>query len=325
LVKHGKQYQKGKRPKRPKGDDEVSIDWETEDGGFETTMNVSQLRLSELEAQVSQLERENMNLLRELTHMKPDLDKKTEMLEIYDKRLKKFKNEFENYKLRSMKERRSNLKYASEKLILNLLEVLDNMDRAIENSKPDDKAEGVIDAVKQMRKQMDKILEKEGLKPIESNEKPFDPKYHEAMFQVKDDSYPDGTVIDEILKGYLLKEKILRASRVKVSQSDVNPAVKIEEPEEPEDEKEEEEPEEPKKEEPDKKAVKDEKVKERKEKKEKKEKRKKKEMKGKVKTDKKESKKKEKSEKKAVQKTKKPAQKEEEPSHPKKKKKKKVK
>jgi molecular chaperone GrpE len=230
----GKLVRVGKVPSKSKGGkdpDAVSIDWETDDGEFESTMNESQLRASEYEAEISHLQRENANLLSEIAHMKPDLDKKTEMLDVYNNKLKEFQNDFERHKLRSLKESRQKMKFASEKLILNLLEVLDNMDRAIDKSKPDDKAESIIKAIAQIRKQMLTILEKDGLKPIDAFEKPFNPRYHEAIIQDKTDDYPDNTVLEEMLKGYSYKDRVIRPTRAKVSQSDVNPAIKIEEPE----------------------------------------------------------------------------------------------
>jgi molecular chaperone GrpE len=192
-------------------------------------MDEKQIRASELEATINQLKRDNMNLLNEISHMQPDLDKKTEVLEIYEKRLKKFKEDFEGYKLRNLREKSTTMKYASEKLLLNLLEVLDNMERALKNTKADDNVNVVIDAVKQMKKQMLKILEKEGVKIIEAKQKGFNPKYHEAIVQVDDDSLPDGTVIEEILTGYIYKDKILRPTRVKVSKSDKMPPAKAQE------------------------------------------------------------------------------------------------
>lgn len=235
VVKRGLIPKKGKKKKESNG---VSIDWETEEGNFETVFDEKQLRFNELEAQISDLKRENMNLINEIRHMKPDLDKKTNLLEVYDNRISKFKEDFEKYKLRNMREKRSSMKYASEKLLLNLIEVMDNMDRAVRSTKPEDTADSVVKALKQIKKQMSEALLKEGVKPMDAVNKPFNPKFHEAMLQEKDDSVPDGTILEEIFKGYKYKDKTLRIAKVKVSQSDVNPAVKMEESEDEEDAKE---------------------------------------------------------------------------------------
>jgi molecular chaperone GrpE len=236
LVKHGKF---GARS--GVDSDVVAIDWDTDDGSFETTMNKKQLAMSELEETINDLKRENRNLIGELAHIKPDLDKKTELIEKYNRRYETLKNDFERFKLRNLKEKRASLKYASEKLILNMLEVLDNMDRAVKETKNDDSPESIIGAIKQMRKQMIAVLEKEKVIPIDSIGKPFNPKYHDAMLQEPDDTKPDNTILDEFTKGYLYKDKILRPTKVKVSKTDKIPALKLEDEEMPEAEEEEEE------------------------------------------------------------------------------------
>jgi molecular chaperone GrpE len=233
MIRHGKKYE---LEKARRSSDAVSIDWDTDEGTIKTTADQKKLRILALESELNDLKRENMNLLNEIAHMKPDLDKKTEIIAKYDTRMEKFKEDFERYKMRALKEKSKSLKYSSEKLALHLLEVLDNMDRAIKETNQDANAEVVISAVKQMNKQMNSILEKEGIKPIESLKKPFNPKYHEAIAKEQDDTIPDSTVLEEFQKGYMYKDKILRVARVMVSHTDKIPALKIEEEEPPKEE-----------------------------------------------------------------------------------------
>lgn len=133
-------------------------------------------------------------------------------------RLLRVSAEFENFKKRSFKEAEEFRKYANELLLLELLTVVDNMERAIQSTSTENNAAGcVIEGVEMTLKALLKIFDKFSVKSIESVGKPFDPNFHQAMLQEASDLYPENTIIREFQKGYLLHDRLLRPSMVVVS------------------------------------------------------------------------------------------------------------
>lgn len=121
--------------------------------------------------------------------------------------------DFNNYKKRTEKEKSDVQKYACSSLMENLLEVLDNFDRAIENSQVE---EEVLEGFELINKQLIDILKAEGLEEIESDGKEFDPNFHNAVLMEESDQ-ESGRVIETLQKGYKHGDRILRPSMVKVS------------------------------------------------------------------------------------------------------------
>lgn len=142
---------------------------------------------------------------------KKDLEKEIEELREHSLRQRA---DFENYRKQLDREREEFMKYTNEKLITQLLEVIDNFERALPTLKKNDpeSAEGI----EMVYKQLMQILEKYGLKKIEALGKKFDPYYHEAFLYEESDE-PEGTILEELQKGYMLDLKIIRHSKVKVS------------------------------------------------------------------------------------------------------------
>ena len=120
--------------------------------------------------------------------------------------------EFENYRKQLDREKEHFAKLANEKLITQLLDVLDNLDRAMSTIRDKETAEGV----NMIYKQFHKILEENGLKRIEALGKRFDPYYHEALMQENSEK-EDGTIVEEFQPGYILKDKVIRPAKVRVA------------------------------------------------------------------------------------------------------------
>ncbi|MGA2667571.1 MAG: nucleotide exchange factor GrpE [Ignavibacteria bacterium] len=136
--------------------------------------------------------------------------------ELKDKFLRKAA-EFENYKRRMDSELSSFYKYANENLIIELLPVLDDFDRVLNSWDKEHDAENFKKGVDLIYDKFKKVLSKQGLKEMDSKGKKFDVNLHDALLQTpSDDAEPD-TVIDEIEKGYLLKDKVIRHAKVIVS------------------------------------------------------------------------------------------------------------
>ena len=140
-----------------------------------------------------------------------------EAKETYDRFLR-VSAEFENYKKRSAREMSEFKKFANESLIKELLLVVDNMERAISSSKDEGNSNnGLIEGIDMTLKELLKIFEEFGVKQVESLGKPFDPNFHQAVMQEKTDEHPNNTVINELQKGYIINERLLRPAMVAVS------------------------------------------------------------------------------------------------------------
>ncbi|MDR3269894.1 MAG: nucleotide exchange factor GrpE [Peptococcaceae bacterium] len=125
--------------------------------------------------------------------------------------------EFDNYRKRTQREREELLRYASERLVKTLLSVLDNFERALTSAQTHSDFQGFAQGVEMIFRQFSDVLAKEGLQVIETQGQTFDPSLHEAIFREESGTYPENTILEEVQKGYLLKDKVIRHSMVKVS------------------------------------------------------------------------------------------------------------
>ena len=133
-------------------------------------------------------------------------------------RLLRVSADFENFKKRSFRETDDFRKYANELLLLELLTVVDNLERAIQSTSSENNEAGcVIEGVEMTLKALLKIFERFSVKLIEAVGKPFDPNFHQAVMQEASDLYPENTIISEFQKGYMLHDRLLRPSMVVVS------------------------------------------------------------------------------------------------------------
>lgn len=136
-----------------------------------------------------------------------------ELEETKDKYLRLYA-EFENYRKKVQKDKEELIKYSNETLIYELLPVIDSLEMALKHS---DEKESLVKGVENTLREMLRTLQKFGLSPIEAIGKPFDPNYHHAMSQVERDDIDNNTVVEELRKGYLYNEKVIRPSLVTVS------------------------------------------------------------------------------------------------------------
>jgi molecular chaperone GrpE len=106
--------------------------------------------------------------------------------------------------------------HCTEGLIIKLLEVVDELELALKNSQPAD-AKLLVEGVQMTLKKLRKVLEQEGVTPIESEGKVFDPSRHNAVAAVERDDVDECVVVEEVRKGYMMKDRVIRPSIVKVS------------------------------------------------------------------------------------------------------------
>ncbi len=142
-----------------------------------------------------------------------------EAKENYD-RLLRVSAEFENFKKRAAKEQSEFKKYANESLLKDLLQVVDNLERAIASASNGSKdVSTFIEGVELTLKEILKILKKYHVNPIESIGNSFDPCFQQAVMQTESSDHPANTITEELQKGYLIHDRLLRPAMVVVSKS----------------------------------------------------------------------------------------------------------
>lgn len=154
----------------------------------------AQKKINELQARVQELE----------TQVK---DKEQKHLYLYA--------EFENYKKRAIKERSDLVKYGWENQARELLQVVDNLERALQHT-PEGTSKSLVDGLNMVLTQFRSTLQKGGVQALETQNQPFNPELHEAVGHMPSDK-PEGTIAHEESKGYTLHGRLLRPSRVLVS------------------------------------------------------------------------------------------------------------
>lgn len=140
-----------------------------------------------------------------------------EAAEAKDKMLR-HQAELENYRKRLVREKEEAVKFANTHLMEELLQFLDNLERAEAAARQGGDAEALADGVNMTMSQLLSTLEKSwGLKQIESVGKEFDPELHEACMAVADESVEHETVVEEFQKGYMLHDRVIRPAKVKIA------------------------------------------------------------------------------------------------------------
>ncbi len=162
-----------------------------------------------------------------------------EKIEYLEKEIQEYKEkllrkaaEFENYKRRTENDQLNLIKYAAETFIIKLLPTVDDLERSLKHIENAKDISAIKDGIKLVYDKLLKVLDDQGVKKIDSVGKPFDVHFHEALLQRKEENVPPHTVLDEVEKGYMYKDRVIRHTKVIVSDdssgasdSDNNPAV----------------------------------------------------------------------------------------------------
>ena len=130
--------------------------------------------------------------------------------------LQRTRAEFNNYQKRAKAQADVDRQYAVSALAGDLLDVLDNCERGAEAAKKSGAA-SIVEGFEMVHRQLLAALAKQGVEPIAALGKPFDPNMHEALAQQPSAQHPEGTVVAELGKGYKIKDRVLRPSRVAVA------------------------------------------------------------------------------------------------------------
>lgn len=146
-----------------------------------------------------------------------ELEEARQKLQESEEKVLRLAAEFENTKKRLQREREISLKYAEENVLKELLPGIDNIDRAMEQGQGSNSMESLLEGIELTRKGLSATLEKFGVKAIESIGEPFDPNIHEAVAMEETEEMEPNRVLKEFQKGYLYKDRLLRAAKVIVS------------------------------------------------------------------------------------------------------------
>ena len=154
-----------------------------------------------------------------------EVEEEKDPVELLEEKLEKEENkylklyaEFENYKRRSREEAERNNKYKNQSLATDLLSVLDNLERALQETGDSESFESLHKGVEMVYKDFLNKLEANGITQIQALDEQFNPNYHQAVMAESKDGVEAGIVIEELQKGYLLKDRVIRPSMVKVSE-----------------------------------------------------------------------------------------------------------
>jgi len=154
-----------------------------------------------------------------LSENEKTIQEKDNLSKEYLRHLERMQADFANYKKRQEIKQKEFIEFANAELLNNLLSVVDNLERALSSAADDKNAQAVKDGVNNTLKEFHNILNKEGVKPMQSIGHRFDPYQHEAVMKTETDKHSEDIVTEEFQKGYYLKSKVLRPAMVKVAVS----------------------------------------------------------------------------------------------------------
>lgn len=152
----------------------------------------------------------------EVAQLKAELALKDGLVEEHSDRYKRLQADFENLRRRTRQEKEDLSMVVAQNILLDLLPVVDNFERALGSSAGAQDAAQVLTGVEMIHRQFIQTLEKCGLTRVEALGQIFDPQKHEAVMRVEDETQADGTVVEELQKGYAVRGKVIRPSMVKV-------------------------------------------------------------------------------------------------------------
>lgn len=172
------------------------------------------------EAQTAEVEESEAAEMKEETHDPEALLKEIEQLkaekqQIYD-RMIRLQAEFDNFKKRTQRERIAERKYQAQDLVTELLPALDNFERALQ-VEVTDATKSIMEGITMVYNQIKEALKSQGVEEIKTVGQEFDPNLHHAVMQVEEEDKQSNEIVEELQKGYLLKDRVIRPAMVKVN------------------------------------------------------------------------------------------------------------
>ncbi|AZU65067.1 nucleotide exchange factor GrpE [Neobacillus mesonae] len=154
----------------------------------------------------------------QLEELQKEIGQLKSKLEEADNRNLRLQADFDNFRRRTRLDQEAAEKYRAQNVVTDLLSVLDNFERALQIEADNEQTKSLLQGMDMVYRGLLEALKKEGLEPIEAVGKEFDPHQHHAVMQGEDGNFGPNTVIEEFQKGYLLKDRVIRPSMVKVNQ-----------------------------------------------------------------------------------------------------------
>jgi len=153
-----------------------------------------------------------------IEELQKEIESLKQQLEDQENRSLRIQADFDNYKRRTRSEIEAIQKYRSQNLAVGILNAIDNFERALQTNATTEEGQSILQGMQMVYQQILDALKSEGVEPIESVGKPFDPQYHHAVMQDSSDEHESNIVLEEFQKGYVLKDKVIRHAMVKVNQ-----------------------------------------------------------------------------------------------------------
>ncbi|MCM3021782.1 nucleotide exchange factor GrpE [Heyndrickxia ginsengihumi] len=141
-----------------------------------------------------------------------------EKIDEYENRYVRLRADFDNFRRRVDLDKQASEKYRAQHLITNLLPAIDNFERALQMASEDEQTKQLLQGMEMVYRNILEALKKEGVEPIEALGKEFDPHYHQAIMQAQEEDVESNIIVEEFQKGYILKDRVIRPSMVKVNQ-----------------------------------------------------------------------------------------------------------
>lgn len=164
-------------------------------------------------------EEELKNVKEEFLETKEIAQENDKLSKEYLGHLERLQADFENFKKRQEKKQKEFIEFANEKLLNDLLSVVDNLERALDSTENEKNTKAIKEGINNTLKGFYNILKKEGVMPMKSVGHRFDPYRHEAVMKTETDKHSEDIVTEEFQKGYYIKSKVLRPAMVKVAVS----------------------------------------------------------------------------------------------------------
>jgi molecular chaperone GrpE len=155
---------------------------------------------------------------KEVAELEAKLKEEREKAEMYLNQLKYARADLVNLRKQMQKRIDEEVDRGTQRIMMRLLPIVEEFDLAIEAAREAGE-NSLLEGVEMVRRKLEKMLDSEGVSPIEALGRAFDPHLHEAVLEVETDEHEDGTVVEEIRRGYLYKGRVLRASMVKVARN----------------------------------------------------------------------------------------------------------
>ncbi len=184
----------------------------------ESAAEVEELFAEESTEQESKQSEEEISADEKLKEAEATIQTLSDKADEMENRYLRLHADFENSRRRARLDLEAAQKYRSQSLATELIQALDNFERALSIQSESEEVNSLRQGLEMVYKNIVEALKKEGVEAIEAVGKEFDPAYHHAVMQADDENYGPNIVVEELQKGYVLKDRVLRPSMVKVNQ-----------------------------------------------------------------------------------------------------------